>query len=171
MMNLRLAESKDVEALVHLGRETYQQHFSAIWSVIGLQSYLDEHFTNKVISSHVNTRGILYFFIQDDDVPVGLLKLKLGQRIPAPPFDHGMELEKIYLLASFTGKGFGTYAINEAISLSQQTGSAFVWLDVLKSNEQAKNLYSRFGFQTVGEIAFSTDISKIDMWILRRDIK
>jgi ribosomal protein S18 acetylase RimI-like enzyme len=167
---LKLATLDDVPLLENIGRETYRQHFSGIWSTKGLSQYLDTHFSRPILREQVKSSFIQYFFPVYQREPAGLMKTKTDSRIPVTPFDNGFELEKIYLLTRFTGKGIGTTALAECVSMAKDKSEKFVWLDVLKSNNKARKLYEAFGFSVVGEIPFSTDTQRIDMWVLRLDL-
>jgi diamine N-acetyltransferase len=170
MLVLKNVSVKDVSLLETIGRETYQQHFAHLWSRAGLEKYLGEHFTETVLTDHVKTKSISYRIAFYDQLPAGLVKIKFDQQMPAPPFDRGMELEKIYLLETFTGKGLGKEIITGLLAEAKENNFPFVWLDVLKSNQRAKKLYTALGFDVVGEIGFATDVAKIDMWIMRHDL-
>jgi diamine N-acetyltransferase len=167
MFELRSATASDIRLLEKLGRETYHQHFSQIWSSSGLEQYLQKHFSVDVLEEHLHAPFIKYLIAVADEQSIGLVKLKFDQQIPAPPFDKGLEIEKIYLLKGYTGKGFGTMILDRLIRKAKSAREVFLWLDVLKSNVEAKKLYERHGFKTVGEIGFSTDVMKIDMDIMR----
>jgi ribosomal protein S18 acetylase RimI-like enzyme len=167
---LKKADSDDIQLVESLGRETYRQHFAHIWSESGLVSYLESHFSKAALAAQFKTPYLRYYIPYVNDVAAGIFKVKISSQIPAAPFDRGLELEKIYLLQQFTGKGIGREIIQESEELARNEGQRFLWLDVLKSNERAKKLYENIGFTTVGEIVFSTDIQKIDMWIMRKDL-
>jgi diamine N-acetyltransferase len=171
LIKLKPVDHTKVAELRDLGRQTYKQHFSEIWSDAGLQKYLNDHFDIPVLTTQLREPAINYFLIQRNHQNVGLAKIKIDQRIPAPPFDHGLELEKLYFLSSETGKGFGSDALVSITEWAKKNKTPFVWLDVLKSNEKAFKLYQRLGFQVAGEIGFATDIRKIDMWIMRQDLE
>jgi ribosomal protein S18 acetylase RimI-like enzyme len=167
---LRQAGCDDLQLIESLGRETYRQHFADIWSEAGLVTYLESHFSKTALTAQLKTPYLRYYIPYVNDVEVGIFKVKIGSQIPVAPFDRGLELEKVYLLQQFTGKGIGREIIHESEEIASREGQRFLWLDVLKSNTRAMKLYESVGFTTVGEIVFSTDIQKIDMWIMRKDV-
>jgi ribosomal protein S18 acetylase RimI-like enzyme len=167
---LTQAGNNDIQLIESLGRETYRQHFAHIWSESGLVTYLESHFSKAALIAQLKTPYLRYYIPYVNDVAAGIFKVKISSQIPAAPFDRGLELEKIYLLQQFTGRGIGRIIIQESEELARNEDQRFLWLDVLKSNARAKKLYESMGFSTVGEIVFSTDIQKIDMWIMRKDV-
>jgi diamine N-acetyltransferase len=170
LIKLTSVTPREVSLLSRIGMQTYKEHFSGIWSEDGMERYLETHFTIPELEKQLADHSVHYFFIHAQNRNVGLAKIKINQRLPAPPFDHGLELEKLYLLSAETGKGFGTDTLRLVVQWAKEKNTSFMWLDVLKSNQKARDLYRRVGFKTVGEIPFETDISKIGMWIMRLDL-
>jgi ribosomal protein S18 acetylase RimI-like enzyme len=160
----------DVGQLEAIGKQTYRDHFSEIWSTQGLETYLGSHFSADVLRSQLQSLSIRYYFPLHNGKISGIVKIKCNSRIPVSPFDGGFELEKIYLLNTFTGLGLGKMILTEFVKIASECGERFLWLDVLKSNVRARKLYEGVGFFVVGEIPFSTDILKIDMWVMRMDL-
>jgi ribosomal protein S18 acetylase RimI-like enzyme len=160
----------DLQVIQRLGRETYQQHFGSLWTPAALARYLDQHFNKEILTQQLRDPLIQYYLPKYNGEPFGIVKVKFKSEQPAPPFDKGFELEKIYLLDQFVGKGFGKLLFSEIIAMAIQRKENFIWLDVLKSNQRARNLYEEQGFITVGEIGFSTDIKNIGMWVMRKEL-
>jgi ribosomal protein S18 acetylase RimI-like enzyme len=167
---LRPAQWDDITLLSTLGRQSYTQHFGSIWSNEGLVQYLDDHFNISVLKQQISSGTVKYFVPYYKQIAAGILKVKLNSQLPAPPFDKGFELEKIYLLNEFTGKGIGAMVIQECEKLAINSSQRFIWLDVLKSNIRAHRKYEQLGFITVGDIPFSSDLERIDMWVMRKDL-
>jgi ribosomal protein S18 acetylase RimI-like enzyme len=167
---LQIVRTLDIDKIASLGRETYSQHFSDIWSGAGLENYLDSHFSPEILKAQLKIDLVQYYIPVFKKMAAGIVKIKLQSQIPSPPFDKGCELEKIYLLRKFTGMGLGKQILATAVELATEANEKFIWLDVLKNNAGAKKLYHSAGFDTVGEINFATDIQKIDMWIMRKQL-
>ena len=45
VINIREATKADLDVLREIGCETYQEHFSDIWSVSGMQDFLNQDFS------------------------------------------------------------------------------------------------------------------------------
>jgi ribosomal protein S18 acetylase RimI-like enzyme len=167
---LKKATLADLVRVQQLGIETYREHFSDIWSARALDNYLDQQFGTKTLTVQLEDPDIQYYIPFHNEDALGIIKIKYDSEQPAPPFDRGFELEKIYLLNKFTGRGLGSLMLSEIIGIAQAHKETFIWLDVLKSNLRAKKLYEEQGFKTAGEIAFSTDLTNIGMWVMRKDL-
>lgn len=46
-----------------------------------------------------------------------------------------------------------------------------MWLDVLKTNSNARRFYEAYGFQEIGEIPFNTDLAEIGMVVMGLQLK
>jgi len=60
------------------------------------------------------------------------------------------ELENIVVDREIQGKGIGTQLLNELLNHAKQVNSEAVFLEVRESNEAAKGLYEKLGFQAGG---------------------
>jgi ribosomal protein S18 acetylase RimI-like enzyme len=78
----------------------------------------------------------------------------------------GVELQKIYFLKSEAGRGYGNQLLNFICNRAIEHGERLLWLDVLKSNSNARRFYEGFGFQEIGEIPFKTDVAEIGMIVM-----
>lgn len=89
-----------------------------------------------------------------DRLPVGYAKLKLGSPPPGGQHKHADQLQKIYVLRSFVGRGVGAALMQPIIGAARQRAS-FLWLDVLRENARAIEFYQRFGFSALGEDTYT----------------
>src|SRR4051794_5961549 len=115
---LQIVGIHDLKKLEMLGRKTYKQHFSNIWSAEGLENYLDTHFNAGILAAQLKTDLVRYYIPSYKSQDAGIVKVKLKSQIPAPPFDSGFELEKIYLLKRFTGLGLGKEILSKLTQLA-----------------------------------------------------
>lgn len=86
---------------------------------------------------------------------------------PAPiNGEVGLELQKIYLLKSEAGRGYGKQLLSYIHDLALERRESLIWLDVLRTNLSARRFYAKQGFQERGEIAFQTDKVAIGMVVM-----
>jgi diamine N-acetyltransferase len=159
-----------IELLQQIGEKTYREHFSEIWTEVGINNYLQAQFDMEKLVNSFTEDGTKYFLSYWNLEPVGLIKLNFNKSLPNSSNDTGLELEKIYLLKEFSGRGIGEKMLNFVINQAIQNLERFVWLDVLKNNDRAKRFYERNGFIVVDEIEFYTDKLMIDMWVMKKQL-
>lgn len=107
-LHIRSATLDDLSRLQTLGRETYRDHFAALWSDQGLEAFLDQDFSHEALRQSLSqTQQHLWLIAFDDaDAAIGFAKINWSRVQPlsgAP----GAELQKLYLHASATGRGWG----------------------------------------------------------------
>ncbi|SED24130.1 GNAT family N-acetyltransferase [Pseudomonas anguilliseptica] len=165
------ATHADLEALQRIGCDTYREHFSGIWTRAGMQRFLSDDFSSENLASSLAATNQHLWLLAKDGAgnTQGFAKLNWNSRMPL----HnavGAELQKIYLLKSATGKGYGTQLLRAICERAAARQQQRLWLDVLKSNRAAQAFYSRFGFHACGEIPFSTDLFEIGMQVMTYDL-
>jgi diamine N-acetyltransferase len=165
------AQHADLETLQRIGCDTYREHFSEIWTQAGMQRFLAEDFSSEnLINSLAATEKHLWLLAEDNGGNIlGFAKLNWNSPMPLGN-TVGVELQKIYLLKSATGKGYGEQLLRVICEYVLARQQHLLWLDVLNSNRAAQAFYTRFGFRTYGEIPFSTDMFEIGMQVMAYDL-
>jgi len=164
MINIREATKADLDVLREIGCETYQEHFSDIWSLSGMQDFLNQDFSPNLLGKSLESSACHLWLIasNESDRVVGFAKVNWST--PAPlTGELGAELQKIYFLKSEAGRGYGKQLLHFICSRARERGERLLWLDVLKTNSNARRFYEGFGFQEIGEIPFKTDLVEIGM--------
>ncbi|MGE8097007.1 N-acetyltransferase family protein [Pseudomonas fluorescens] len=167
MINIREATKTDLDTLRRIGCETYREHFSAIWSLAGLQNFLNQDFSPSSLGKSLESSTNHMWLIASDDSGRDVGFSKINWSTPAPlTGEVGAELQKIYLLKSEAGRGYGNQLLRFICNRAIERAEPLLWLDVLKTNANARRFYEGFGFQEVGEIPFKTDIAEIGMLVM-----
>lgn len=134
--SLRKAVETDVDFLLELRETTMGQYLREVGMPTGREAYLER---------------VLYAFDQAqiiviNDAPAGLFKAQFNPEI------NEWYLVQIQLHPDYQSKGIANRLISNLISKADATGST-VGLSVVKTNP-AQRLYSRLGFERVGETDF-----------------
>ena len=86
--------------------------------------------------------------------PVGYAKLT-PLRAPAPsPRPDALELQPIYLLRDWHGRGVADHLMDWALATAGAEHAPEIYLTVFDHNEHAKRFYTRYGFEEVGRCTF-----------------
>lgn len=136
----------DIDQLQKIGRQTFYETFSAGNSEENMTKYLDEAFSiEKLTTELIDNNAEFYFAILGDNV-IGYLKLNFGQSQTELQDDKALEIERIYVLKDFHGKGVGQILLDKAIHIARQKNTDYVWLGVWEENPRAINFYKKNGF-------------------------
>lgn len=172
MISIRKATTADIDTLREVGCQTYREHFSTLWSPAGMHGFLEQDFSPSALRQSLELPGRHTWLIACDDQGKAVGFAKVNGAVPAPlTGEVGAELQKIYLLKSAAGLGYGKQLLQCVRDEVAQRGEQLLWLDVLKTNVSAQGFYEAFGFRRIGEIPFSTDLTDIGMVVMGLELK
>ena len=132
--------------------------------------YLSTSFDESQLKEEVEKPESEFYFIEDGGYPVGYFKINVGTaQTETMPEDH-MEIERIYLLANYQGKGFGQKMIDfiKEIAIGKQKN--VIWLGVWEKNPGAIAFYKKMGFQVKGKHPFVVGQEQQIDWVMKLKI-
>lgn len=137
---------EDLEVLFAICRKAYSENFAHHWNEGGLEWYLEKVYSSEVIKADLTMGSVRYFIAYYDGVPVGFMKLKLNSNLLDPLSGNELEVDKIYFLPTYQGKGIGRLLINQAIQVALELKKELIWLGVIDTNLAAIEFYRKIGF-------------------------
>ena len=140
-VRVRQAERADLLAVFHIEQEAFPQP----WPFSAFERFLDEPgFLVAQVGEDDTTRSTAT--VGDDGRVVGYV---VADRTPnhGEPTGH---VKDIAVAAEHRGEGVGTKLLQQALTRLAQEGVASVKLEVRESNDSARSLYRRFGFEPQG---------------------
>ena len=144
-MVLKKASLHDIPALKEICTDAYAKNFYHHWNENGLEWYLEREFGDEKLEADLANRHLAYYFIVNDEKPVGFVKIRYNAVLSGVS-SEAVELEKIYILPGFKGKGLGKQAFSEIIKSLKKQGIKTVFLRVIDSNTDAIAFYQKQGF-------------------------
>ncbi|MBI2756888.1 MAG: GNAT family N-acetyltransferase [Chloroflexi bacterium] len=90
----------------------------------------------------------------DGDRLVGFAQLRWGAAPRCVPASSPGEIQRLYVVADWHGRGVAHELMNTCIDDLKRRGSDVVWLGVWERNPRAIAFYRKFGFVEVGEHVF-----------------
>lgn len=136
----------DIEHLQKIGRQTFQETFSASNSEENMQNYLQEAFSEEKLTAEINDENSEFYFAILDKEIIGYLKLNFGASQTELKDNKALEIERIYVLKAFYGKSVGQVLYDKAIQIARQKEAEYVWLGVWEENPRAISFYKKNGF-------------------------
>jgi diamine N-acetyltransferase len=125
------------------------EHYVYLWLDNG-NNYIKTNFNADKISEEISDPNSRFFLIRDGQQSVGLIKLNIDSKTSNFSEDLALELERIYLIKDYSGKGLGKKAIEFVIDLARNKGKQIIWLKAMQSS-LAVEFYKKHGFIIVGE--------------------
>ena len=147
------AKISDALRISILFKQVYLQTYGLEGITFEFTNFITERFApqhiEQIIQSNPDQLLIAYF----DDNPIGAAEIHLEatcpiRDVPAP------ELDKLYVLERFYGRGIGYGLINEAERIVKAKGQDQFWLAVYEGNQRAISFYKRQGYEVIGETDF-----------------
>jgi diamine N-acetyltransferase len=145
-IDVRKATLTDLEILQALGKQTFIETFGEMNTEENMSQYLTESFNEAKLKSELtNPDSVFYFAIQENRF-IGYLKLNFAEAQTELKDKKSLEIERIYVLKEFYGKGVGQVLYNTALDLARQKNAEAVWLGVWEKNPRAISFYKKNGF-------------------------
>lgn len=159
-------QDSQLPELITIARQTYWETFVGMgyYTEAIVNGYLDTSFAPaKMAKEQADPQHYFYFLSSsadpaDDAARVGYLKLVPGKALPlSEPLADPVYLERLYILASAQGKGYGRSSLALAKQEALAMGGGNFWLTVWEHNTPAIGFYEKTGWRRVGTTDFAFD--------------
>ena len=154
-MKIRNGTTEDAKMLSELGAKAFYDTFAKDNTPENISLYVKKSFSTQVQFNELSDANIIFLIAELENKPVGYAKLKLDSKIESIKGTNTMELERIYALHEYLGKGIGKELMLAAINEAKQKDCNSIWLGVWEKNPRAINFYKKWGFREVGTHIFT----------------
>ena len=137
------------ETYIQVGTTSYCQHYLHLWENQDPTYYIENAFRSKVVQKEWEDPEVLLYLIYLETLPVGILKIILDKVINGENKINCLFLERIYLLAAYTGKGIGQAALEFTETLARKKGQNHICLETMQKGP-ALDFYQKNGYAILG---------------------
>jgi ribosomal protein S18 acetylase RimI-like enzyme len=116
--------------------------------------YLEEGFSLDKLSRELKDENTAFYFVKSENEVIGYMKLNEGRAQTELQKEDSFELERIYVLSDYQGKGIGRQLLDKAIQLAKEQKASYIWLGVWEENKSAIQFYKKNGFIAFDEHYF-----------------
>ncbi len=148
-MNIHKVKPADSAELSILCQRIYEQHFLYLWTDSGAW-YINKVYNAVQLKHEIADNNSDYFFYSFDNQLIGYLKVNYSKTLEGEENADCLEVERIYFLKEFVGKGFGKQLMNYAFDIAQKLNKGFIFLKLMDSSVESKAFYEKMGFQLCG---------------------
>ncbi|HNP53726.1 MAG TPA: GNAT family N-acetyltransferase [Ferruginibacter sp.] len=145
-MHIRSIGLPDIVALQAISRQTFVETFSDQNTVANMNQYLREKLSLEKLTAELNDPDSMFFFVEENQQPIGYLKLNKGKAQTELNDADALEIERIYVLQAYLGKNIGQLLFNKALAVANELGASYLWLGVWEENPRAIRFYEKNGF-------------------------
>jgi diamine N-acetyltransferase len=167
---IREVKNTEADALLHIGRKTFLDAFAHLNTPEDIKIYSDSFLTIGRITAELNNPDSVFYFVEDDDIIMGYLKLNYASAQTEVVNDEGIEIERIYVLSGYQGRQIGQQLLDHAIAIAQSKALKYIWLGVWENNTNAIRFYQRNGFEAFGSHYFMLGNDKQTDILMRRPL-
>ena len=152
---LKLISIDDLNELRSISIETFKQTFAAQNTKENIRLYLKNKISIKQLKKEIYNPNSKFYFIYQKNKIIGFLKLNYNDSQREKMYlNNGFEIERIYLIAAFQGKGLGKKLITKILNMGKEMGYRKAWLGVWENNFRAIKFYKKYGFKKFGQHNF-----------------
>lgn len=142
----------DLHVLQDIAINSYGDHYLYLWHDGGMW-YINRCFSDDALKKELEDSNAAFFLIYTNNELVGFLKLNIDKAIEGFTEQEALELERIYLIKSASGKGIGKAAVNFTKQFAQEKNKKVIWLKAMDSSKSVdfyeQNRFAKCGTYTL----------------------
>lgn len=100
---------------------------------------------------------------------VGVAEVEMDKKCPVNNI-VAPELNKLYILEWFCGKGIGHRLQSEAEAFVRSKGSTAMWVWVLATNQRAVSFYEKQQYKTIGNASFQMEKNSYENLVMLKQL-
>lgn len=144
----------DLITLQQISRETFRETFADSNSPENMSRYLTDNLSIEKLTTELSNEDSSFYLLEYDTNVIGYLKINVGSAQTENKYERSLEIERIYILRSYQGKGTGKLLLEHALCVASDMKASFVWLGVWEHNLRAIAFYRKFGFEVFDQHVF-----------------
>lgn len=152
---IRKIDVNDVIQLQQISRATFNETFAEHNTEEDLKKYLEEQLSIKKLVEELNNPYSAFYFVSEGERVVGYLKLNWEKAQTELIDEAAVEIERIYILKDYFGKGLGQFLLDNAIIIGKSYQPNYIWLGVWEKNMRAIRFYEKNGFRIFSSHLFT----------------
>jgi diamine N-acetyltransferase len=151
---LRRAVPGDAPTLAVLAERTFRDAFSVRNSPSNMDLQCDRYFGPDMQAREISDRGIVTTLAIASGQLIGFTQLMPVRAQPLVAAKRPAELNRLYVVAEWQGKGVAQALLKDALASAKAAGADCLWLGVWEHNPKAIAFYRKSGFEPVGAHSF-----------------
>jgi diamine N-acetyltransferase len=170
MITIRALSVQDIPALRTLAIRIYRDTFSNDNTPENMEAFLNRDYSEESFRNEFKEKDSSYFFAEENDIPVGYLRLRSNNEVEAYLGKNTIELHRLYVDQKYQGKKVGTLLMEKALNVARDLKVEWLWLGVWERNPKAQRFYNKWGFERFSEHVFQMGDEAQTDWLLKKRI-
>jgi ribosomal protein S18 acetylase RimI-like enzyme len=151
---IRKASPVDAKALSKIAEATFRATFAAANTAEHMTLHCRNNYGERVQAAEISSPDMLTLLAEDQQQLVGYAQLCWGRSPECVLAAKPMEIQRIYVLECWHGKGVAQGLMDACSKEALHLGFDAVWLGVWEQNPRAIAFYAKLGFTEVGDHIF-----------------
>ena len=170
MLKIIKVQPSDLATLLTISKQTFYDAFLHLNDPGDIEAYVTSAFNgDKLLSELTNPLSAFYFAMLNGQ-SVGYIKLNYSSAQTEFQHEHGVEVERIYVLADQQGKRIGNQLLDFAINTATESDLQYIWLGVWDKNFNAIRFYERNGFKIFDSHPFTLGTDLQTDLLMKREL-
>lgn len=169
-MDFRIATIEDKCLIQTIAEKTFRDAFARFNTEEDTEKYVQSSFSMQQIEKELNDTQSVFVLVEQDGQTVGYMKLNYAPAQTDLQDSTSLEVERIYVLQAFQGRGMGQQLLDYAINKARTEGMKYMWLGVWEKNLKALRFYEKNGFSKFDEHAFMFGEEAQTDYLMRKDL-
>ena len=169
-ITIRYATPDDAELIADLSRKTFYETFGHVNTKENMEKFMNDQFNREKLVKEVTEPGNTFLLAFDNDIPVGYVRMREGQKFPEFNDKDSIEIVRIYSVNTYIGTGVGQQLMRQCIFIAKELKKELIWLGVWERNPRAIAFYTKWGFEKFGEHNFLLGDDLQKDWLMMKKI-
>lgn len=168
-ISYRKANLTDVVKLSILFKQVYIQTYGTEGVSDEFANFITKQFSIERLSHLIESFPDNLIVAVYNNNLIGAVEIEYNKKCPINNI-VAPELNKLYILEWFCGKGVGYHLLAEAEKLVKSKGINQIWLWVLVTNERAIKFYERQNYKWIGNAPFQMEKNSYDNKVMLKEL-
>jgi diamine N-acetyltransferase len=160
-VTIRPCTVEDVPTLAAVAVQSYMEVYPYLWHDGG-EWYINRRFSLPVLENDLRQPNQAWFLLEEEGSAVGYLKLNINNPLEGYEQYNCLELERIYIIKSANGKGYGRKAVEFSEQVARNHNKDILWLKAMDSTTFPA-FYEKLGFKICGTYRLDFELLKEDL--------
>ncbi|WP_315820946.1 GNAT family N-acetyltransferase [Paraflavitalea speifideaquila] len=148
-VSIREASEADIPALSKMAGKAFRDAYTGKMPEDDLLAYIGTAFSEAQLLIEWENKQYLFLLAFYGQELAGYAKISTKPRPERKEIDRYIELDRLYLLATYQGQRIGTLLMEHCIDYARAHDFPYLWLNVWEHNTEAIKFYYRWGFELV----------------------
>jgi ribosomal protein S18 acetylase RimI-like enzyme len=146
---VRRARRDDATQLAVIAEKTFRDTFAGVNSPEDMDLHCRTRYSEAIQAKEIADRDRVTLLCEDGGRLVGFAQLRLGKALSCVVADAAGEIQRLYVISEFQGKGIAHDLMNACMDEMTGHRSDVVWRGGWERNPKASAFYRKFGAREV----------------------